>query len=205
MELQQRIRRYEYDFFVIKTLQRLRHIFPSRLQYAPHQWTVPIYGQNRQYAKPLDWSPKLDTEGIKRVQSIVGSFLYYARAIDNTILVALNEIAAAQAAPTQQTNEKIKMLLDYLSTYPEAKIRYTKSEMILHLDSDAAYLVAPKARSRIAGYFYCGNTYTKNITPNSTLNSPIHIECKLLKHVVASAVEAETAGLFHNCQTAVMI
>ena len=97
------------------------------------------------------------------------------------------------------------MLLDYLSTYSEAKIRYTKSEMILHLDSDAAYLVAPKARSRIAGYFYCGNNYIKNTSPTSTLNGPIHIECKLLKHVVASAAEAETAGLFHNCQTAVMI
>ena len=191
--------------FVIKTLQRLQHSFPSRPQYAPHQWTVPIYGQNRQYAKPPDLSPKLDAKGKKRVQSIVGSFLYYARAIDNTILVALNEIAASQSAPTQHTNEKIKMLLDYLSTYPEAKIRYTASDMILHLDSDAAYLVAPKARSRIAGYFYCGSKYIKNISPTSPLNGPIHIECKLLKHVVASAEGAETAGLFHNCQTAVMI
>ena len=97
------------------------------------------------------------------------------------------------------------MLLDYLSTYPDAKIRYTKSDMILHLDSDAAYLVAPKARSRVAGYFYCGQHYNKNITPNTALNGPIHIECKTLKHVVASAAEAETAGLFHNCQTAVYI
>ena len=97
------------------------------------------------------------------------------------------------------------MLLDYLVTYPDAKIRYTKSGMILHLDSDAAYLVAPKARSWIVGFFYCGDTYTKNATPPNKINGPIHIECKLLKHVVASAAEAETAGLFHNCQTAVML
>ena len=57
----------------------------------------------------------------------------------------------------------------------------------------------------IAGYFYCGQHYNKNITPNTALNGPIHIECKTLKHVVASAAEAETAGLFHNCQTAVHI
>ena len=31
------------------------------------------------------------------------------------------------------------------------------------------------------------------------------VECKLLKHVVSSAAEVETGGLFHNCQTAIMI
>ena len=77
--------------------------------------------------------------------------------------------------------------------------------MILHLDSDAAYFGAPKSRSRVAGYFYCGQHYNKNVTPNTTLNGPTHIECKILKYVVASAAEAEPAGLFHNCQTAVHI
>ena len=77
--------------------------------------------------------------------------------------------------------------------------------MILHLDSGAAYLVAPNTRSRIAGIFYCGDTYTKNVTPPTKIKGPIHIECKLLKHVVASATKAETADLFHNCQTAVIL
>ena len=77
--------------------------------------------------------------------------------------------------------------------------------MILTIDSDAAYLVAPKARSRVAGYYHCSTMYIKNY-PNKTLhNGPIHIECKTLKRVVASAAEAETAGLFHNCQIAVHI
>ena len=81
--------------FVIKTLQRLQHIFPSKPQYAPHSWTVPNFGINRQYAKPPDTSPLLYKSGIKRIQSIVGSFLYYGRDIDNTSLVALNELAAS--------------------------------------------------------------------------------------------------------------
>ena len=34
-------------------------------------------------------------------------------------------------------------------------------------------------------------------------NGPIHTECRILKHVVASAAEAEVGGLFHNGQTAV--
>ena len=37
------------------------------------------------------------------------------------------------------------------------------------------------------------------------MNGPIHIECKLLRHVVTSTTEAETAGLFHNCQKIVEI
>ena len=81
---------------VIKTLQRLQHIFPSKPQYAPHSWTVPNYVINRQYAKPPDTSPLLDKSGMKRVQSIVGSFLYYGRAIDNTVLVAPKELATSQ-------------------------------------------------------------------------------------------------------------
>ena len=97
------------------------------------------------------------------------------------------------------------MLLDYVSTYPDTKIRYTKSDMILHPDSDAVYLEAPKTRSRVAGSFYCVQQYNKNVPSSITLNGLIHIECKTLKHVVASAVEAKTAGLFHNFQTAVHI
>ena len=67
--------------------------------------------------------------------------------------MTLNELATSQSAPTEQINYKITMLLDYLSTHPNANIRYTKLDMILHLDSDAAYLVAPKLRSRVADFF----------------------------------------------------
>ena len=76
--------------------------------------------------------------------------------------------------------------------------------MKLYVDSDAAYLVAPMAKSRIAGYFYCSDTTkTKLFTP--PLNRPLHVKCKVLRHVVTSAAEAETAGLFYNCQTAMYL
>ena len=189
--------------YVTKALSKLQHSPPTKPQYTPHKWNVPIYGANKQFAPDEDSSPKLGQKGIKRVQCVVGTFLFYARAIDNTILPALNEIAAYQAAPTQQTNEKIHMLLDYLSTYPNAKIRYNASDMILHLESDAAYLVALKARSRIAGFYYCGQKYNKPVTNMNDANGPIHIECKILRRVVCSAAEAETAAIFYNCQNAV--
>ena len=110
----------------------------------------------------------------------MGSFLYYARAVDNTVITALNNIALMQAAPTQKTKEKVKMLLDYLYTYPDAKIQFYDSDMILNVDSDTAYLIADKAKSRVAGYYYCSNKTPPQTKPNPAMNGPIHIECKLL-------------------------
>ena len=70
--------------------------------------------------------------------------------------------------------------------------------MVLHIDSDAAYLVAPKARSRVAGYFHLSN-HPNNKSKN-TLNGAVHVECKTLRHVVSSVAEAETSGVFYNAQ-----
>lgn len=102
----------------------------------------------------VDETPKLDKEGIRYVHSCVGSFLFYARAVDPTMLVALNEIGTHQAHATQLTLKKCFMLMDYAATHPLAIIRYHASDMILHVDSDAAYLVQPNARSRYAGHFF---------------------------------------------------
>ena len=187
--------------YVQKTLKKLNYEKGKHNQYAPHKWTVPVYGKKQQFVTPEDTTKLLDKKGVKYTQRVVGSFLYYGRAVDNTILTALNEISAAQAQPTEKTKEKIQMLLDYLNTYPNAKIRFYASDMKLHIDSDAAYLVAPKAKSRIAGFFYCSNKTTPQ-SPQPFLNGPVHIECRVLRHVVTSAAEAETAALFYNAQTA---
>ena len=84
--------------------------------------------------------------------------------------------------------------MDYLHTHPNAKLRYIKSDMQLHVASDAAYLVVPKAKSRVAGYFYLGDKNTSQQPGSNTYNAPIYIECALLKYVVSSAAEAETAA-----------
>ena len=98
------------------------------------------------------------------------------------------------------------MLLDYAATYPNAKIRYHASDMVLHADSDAAYLVLPNAKSRIAGHFYLSSNPPKSpAPPKPAPNGPILTECKTIRHVVASAAEAETGGLFYNGQTIIPI
>ena len=41
--------------------------------------------------------------------------------------------------------------------------------------------------------------------PNPPLNGLVHIKCKLLRYIVTSSAEAETTGLFHNCQKVIEI
>ena len=149
----------------------------------------------------------LDKDGKLYVQSVVGSLLYYGRAIEHPILVALNEISLDQQHPTQKIQQKVDQLLDFVSTYPNAILRYHASDMILHVDSDAAYLVRPNARSRIGGYYYLSSTPPNNVTqpPKPMKNAPILIECSTIKHVVASAAEAECGALFKNGQSAITV
>jgi hypothetical protein len=40
---------------------------------------------------------------------------------------------------------KADMLMDYLHTYPDAVLRFYASDMILIMETDAAYLVLPQA------------------------------------------------------------
>ena len=191
--------------YIEKALKRLQHKKSKRPQYSPHTWTQPSYGSKVQMAN-FDDSPPLNATETKHIQSIVGSFLYYARAIDSTMLPALNEIGAQQASPTDNTLKACKMLMDYASTFPNAVIRYIASDMCLSLDSDAAYLVQPQARSRYAGYFFLSNRSPPlPLKPQSKFNGPILVECKTLRGVVSSAAEAETGGVFHNGQTAIII
>ena len=191
--------------YVEKALQRLQYKQKINPQYSPHTHTAIQYGKKgeRQYTNTPDESPFLNPKETTYIQSATGSFLYYARAIDSTMLPALNEIASAQAQPTQKTKQKLQRLLDYANTYKNAYLRYYASDMILHVDSDAAYLVAPKSRSRIAGYYHLSDHPSKRKHP--TLNSAILVECKTLRHVVSSAAEVETGGVYHNATTSIPI
>ncbi len=61
--------------------------------------------------------------------------------------------------------------------------------MILNIDSDAAYLVAPRAKSRASGFYYMGN---KN---KQLINGPIAVTTKIIKNVMSSASEAKIGAL----------
>ena len=122
------------------------------------------------------------------------------RAVDHTILVTVNDIAAQQSQATTETEAKMQKLLNYVATHPNATLTYHKSKMQLAVHSDASYLSAPNARSRAWGYFYLSEQDNTNSKP--PINAPVHTECKIMKHVLSSAIEAEIGVIFLNCQQA---
>jgi hypothetical protein len=117
---------------------------PQHCPYTPHPIT---HGKDYQATTPSNTSPLLDAAGKKPIQKIVGSFLYYTRAVNLTILMALSGISTQQSAPTEETLAHVIQFLDCMWIYPDAKIRYRASDMILNVHSDASYLSAPKACS----------------------------------------------------------
>jgi len=189
--------------YVPKALAKFKHTPPHLPQHAPHAWTAPVYGQKTQHATE-DHSPFLDKDETTRVQAISGTFLYYARAVDPTILPALNEISNQQSKPTEKTAKACKQLIDYLFTHPKAVIRYYASDMVLSLISDAAYLVLPDARSRCATLYTLSNAPTSK-PPSINPNGPVHVLVKTIRGVPASASEAETGGIFISAQEVVPI
>ena len=163
--------------YVLKQLTRYAHPKPSKPQHCPFSPNPITYGKDNQAPTPTDDSPPLDDAGKKRIQQIVGSFLYYARAVNPTILMALSDIACQSAQPTEQTKQRIDQFLDYMWTHPDAKIRYRASDMILNVHSDASYLSAPKSRSRAGGYFFLGSIPVDG--DPIKLNGAIHITCTI--------------------------
>jgi len=195
--------------YIERALTRFEHPTPTRPQHSPHAWQKPQYGAKKQYAIPDDESPPLSPAERTRVQEVLGTLLFYARAVDGTLLAAVGTIATQQAKPTMNTNAAIKQLLNYCATHPNAVVRYTASDMQLWIDSDASYLSEAKARSRFAGHHILSDKLKdpkrcpKSTDPEPTPNGAVHIPCQILKEIVSAASEAETAGLYRNAQDAV--
>ena len=184
--------------YIEKALARFNHTQPIKPQYQPHPHTIPSYGATVQYAKHNDQSPAASKDEEKFIRQVVGVLLYYARAVDPTLLVALSTLASAQAAPTAHTMSLVKWLLDYVATQPDAIITYKKSNMILAVHSDASYLSEANARSRVGGHFFCSEN-----TDDPSDNGAVHTISKILKAVMSSAAEAELGALYINAREAV--
>jgi hypothetical protein len=183
--------------YIERALQRFQHPLPSKSEPSPHDCEPIHYGAKKQYAVPPDTSPALDASDTKRIQEVLGTLLYYARAVDSTMLAAIGELATQQTAGTKQTMEALTKLLNYAASHPEATIRFIASDMLLAIESDASYLSVSKARSRAAGYFFLTNKRT-NATDQHVANGAVHVLCQIMREVLSSASEAELGALFHN-------
>ena len=104
------------DGYINKLLIKYNHTRPTKPQLSPHRRREIVFGAKEQLTPADDTSPALDAAVIKRVQAIVIALLYYTRAVDNKLLVALSTMGVQQAAATEKKNEAINQLLDYCAT-----------------------------------------------------------------------------------------
>ena len=127
--------------YVKESLCKLQHHPPVLQQHSPHQWNLPNYGSTEpQMAHQEPELPKLAPPESNTVQQVVGCFLYYARAVDPTMLVSLNIITSEQANKTEATTKSVAQLRNYAATQYEAITRYHASGIILHIHSDISFL-----------------------------------------------------------------
>ncbi len=127
------------------------------------------------------------------MQKVIGTFLYYGRAVDPTMLRSLSTIASTQAKPTKDTMKKTYAFLDYAATHQDAIITYQASNMVLAVHSDASYLSEPKVRSQAGGHFFMSSD-TKDPSNNGTVLNMAQI----IKYVMSSAAKAELGALYVN-------
>jgi hypothetical protein len=182
--------------YVSNVLSKFQHDAHKHPQHTPSRYVTPVYGAKTQYATK-DETPPLTAKQCITIQKVTGSILYYARAMDPTALMPLNDIATEQTKATGKTQASKNQLLDYLATHPDATIRYYASDMILHIHIDASYLSVSNSRSRLGGLFFCGDKSPQQ----DTLNGSILNVASVIKNVVASAAESEVGACFHNAQS----
>ena len=89
--------------YINEALHKFQHPAPSRPQVSPHAWNQPVYGAAVQYSDQPDDSPLLPPKSINLFQQIIGTLLYYAIAVDPTILAAIGAIASQKSKATQAT------------------------------------------------------------------------------------------------------
>ena len=184
--------------YIPDALKRFKHERPTKRQDAPHPHVPITYGAKQQYA-PMDTEqPQVSAEDKLFIQQVLGTFLYYARAVDSTMLVALSAIASEQSRPTKSTMNKVDQFLDYVASQDEAILTYRASDMILAVHSDASYLSEAKARSRAGGHFFMSSD--TELPPN---NGAVLTIAQIIKAVMSSAAEAEIGALFVNARQAV--
>jgi len=184
--------------YVPEALKHFKHECPRGKQTSPHAHTPISYGAKQQFATQEPPAAPLNKEGKLFVQQVLDTFLYYARAVDCTMLVALSAIAAEQASPTEATMRKVEQFLDYAASQPQAGVTYHASDMVLAIHSDTSYLSESKARSRADGHFFMS---TNSEFPAN--NGAVLVITQIIKDVMSSAAEAEIGAMFVNARKAI--
>jgi hypothetical protein len=96
--------------YVSNVLSKFQHDAPKHPQHTPSRYVTPVYGAKTQYATKEE-TPPLTAKQCLTIRKVTGSVLHYARAVDPTILMPLNDIATEQTKATEKTHSNARSRL----------------------------------------------------------------------------------------------
>jgi hypothetical protein len=83
--------------YIKASLHKYQYPAPERPEHAPHTWNPPMYGANTQFGNETTPSPALCDKEVNKLQQLTGTLLYYARAVDPTLIMPINFLASEQS------------------------------------------------------------------------------------------------------------
>jgi hypothetical protein len=98
--------------YIKAALHKYQHPAPARPEHAPHTWNPPIYGAKTQFVNDKTSSPTLSDKDVNKLQQLTGTLLYYARAVDPTLIMPINVLASEQSNATEVTADNVIKLLN---------------------------------------------------------------------------------------------
>jgi hypothetical protein len=106
--------------YLSAALYRVQHPEPERPQHSPHKQHPINYGAKVQFFMSEDLLAPLAAEQKVTLQQVVVCLMYYERALDPKMLVALSTLASAHTKVTEATAEAMFQLLNYCVTHLDA-------------------------------------------------------------------------------------
>ena len=181
------------DLYMPGAVDKIRQRFAPELTRgapSPAIYIPPRYGAQAQQV-PVDNSPQLSPARKLWLQQLVGCFLYYARAVDYTMLPAVCAISSDQANATDATLAAAYRLIAYAMSYPDNRLRLYSCDMIVHLQADGSFQSRSNGRSVAGGFGFFGNRDCP-----MQINGAIQAHSTVIDCVVASVGECEYASTF---------
>ncbi len=105
-------------------LLKFKHPQPTKPRLSPFKCLPIAYGAKAQLTPKANTSELLNDNCKHHIQKFVGALLYYARVVDNKLLVAISTISTRQSNTTVATEQAGNLFLNYVATYPNDGIAY---------------------------------------------------------------------------------
>ena len=154
--------------YIEAILNRFHHPRPIKPELALHRYASRSFSAtNAQAPIPYDDTARLDTSGVLCVQRVVGSILYYARAIDSPLLSALIEIGSDQLKATEETLAATKKSLIFSPHSP------TPPSNILPVTSASGLTPTPPLRPYATSVAASAVSFISNHIPPRCQNTMI--------------------------------